>query len=103
MSVPRTEQFICSRCQQVFDSQLQQSFHESLCGVTFKNVVYDNDLEPRDRLNPQDMAVINSALHLYYAESQECLAGDQELHRIASLSRRLADVSLRWVAEEVNE
>ena len=59
--------------------------------------------EPRDRLSPQDMAIINGALHLYYAESQDCLASHQELHRISQLSRRLADVSLRWVAEEVTE
>ena len=103
MTANRIEQFICSRCQQVFDSQLQQSFHESLCGVTFKNVVYDNDLEPRDRLSPQDKTVINRALDLYYAESQECLADVRTLNRIAQLSRRLADVSLRWVAEEVTE
>ena len=59
--------------------------------------------EPRDRLSPQDIEILRSALAIYYPEERACLADPARLKRIKALSRRLADVSLRWVAEEVTE
>ena len=59
--------------------------------------------EPLDRLSPRDITAIRAALHIYYGELMECGEHPADLEHLAGLSRRLADVSLRWVAEEVTE
>ena len=56
--------------------------------------------EPLDRLSPRDITAIRAALHLYYGELMECGGDTADLEHLAALSRRLADVSRTWVAEE---
>jgi hypothetical protein len=55
--------------------------------------------EPADQLSARDIEVLRSALWLYYVELQECGEDNHKLHRIAALSRRLADVSVTWRGE----
>ena len=59
--------------------------------------------EPRDRLDTADIEVIRRALDIYYGELIDNAAPIHDFGHVARLSRRLADVSLVWIAEEVTE
>ena len=56
--------------------------------------------EPLDRLDNRDLSVILHALSLHYTDKLEAGASIRDLEHLSGLSRRLADVSRTWVAEE---